>query len=128
MYNGAVGKEQLEWLDGVLKDSTDKGQKVIVCCHLPLDPNAVNPDCLLWNYEEVMEVIHRFRCVKACFGGHDHAGGYSVDVHGIHHCVLEAALECPPGTDAFGYVDVYNDKLVLHGTNRMASIEMAFEP
>ncbi|KAJ6842698.1 manganese-dependent ADP-ribose/CDP-alcohol diphosphatase-like [Iris pallida] len=126
LFNGAVGKEQLEWLDHVLRDSTNRTQKVVICCHLPLDPGAATPEALLWNYEEVMEVVHRYDCVKVCFGGHDHKGGYSVDSHGIHHRVLEAALECPPGSDAFGYVDVYHDRLSLSGTDRMSSTEMVF--
>ncbi|XP_077228983.1 manganese-dependent ADP-ribose/CDP-alcohol diphosphatase-like protein [Tasmannia lanceolata] len=126
MFNGAVGKEQMEWLIGVLRDSTMSEQKVVVCCHLPLDPGAASPEALLWNYDEVMAVIHRYNCVKVCFSGHDHKGGYSVDSHGIHHRVLEAALECPPGSDAFGHVDVYHDRLYLSGTDRMASTEMIF--
>ena len=126
MFNGAVGKEQLEWLDSVLRDSTKNAQKVVICCHLPLDPGAAVPETLLWNYEEVMEVIHQFECVKVCFAGHDHAGGYSVDTHGIHHRVLEAAVECPPGSNAFGYVDVYHDRLSLSGMDRMKSTEMVF--
>ncbi|KAG0499908.1 hypothetical protein HPP92_004163 [Vanilla planifolia] len=127
-FNGAMGEEQLSWLDDVLRDSSDRGQKVIICCHLPLDPRAAAPEALLWNYEEVMDVIHRYGCVKACFAGHDHKGGYSMDSHGIHHRVLEAALECPPGSDAFGYVDVYHDRICLVGTDRMPSTEMVFEP
>ncbi|PKU87012.1 Manganese-dependent ADP-ribose/CDP-alcohol diphosphatase [Dendrobium catenatum] len=59
----------------------------------------------------------------ACLSGHDHKGGYSVDSHGIHHRVLEAALEFPPGSNAFGYVDVYHDRLSLVGTDRMVSTE-----
>lgn len=127
MFNGAVGKEQLEWLDDVLRESSMNEQKVVVCCHLPLDPGASSPDALTWNYDEVMDVIHRYKCVKACLAGHDHKGGYSVDSHGVHHRVLEAALECPPGTDAYGHIDVYNDRLFLSGTDRMASTEIIFE-
>lgn len=126
MFNGAVGKEQLEWLDGVLRDSSLHEQKVVVCCHLPLDPGATSPEALLWNYDEVMDVIHRYKCVKACLAGHDHKGGYSIDSHGVHHRVLEAALECPPGTDAYGRIDVYHDRLSFTGTDRMESIEMVF--
>lgn len=126
MFNGAVSKEQLEWLDSVLQDATKNEQKVVICCHIPLDPGASSAEALLWNYEEVMEVIHRYECVKVCLAGHAHKGGYSVDSHGVHHRVLEAALECPPGSNAFGYVDVYQDRLSLSGTDRMASTEMVF--
>lgn len=124
MFNGAVGKGQLEWLDNVLQDATNLKQMVVICCHLPLNPGASTSAALLWNYDEVMDVIHRYKCVKVCFGGHDHKGGYAVDSHGVHHRVFEAALECPPNTDAFGYVDVYEDRISLVGTDRMKSTDM----
>ncbi|OMO87558.1 hypothetical protein COLO4_20637 [Corchorus olitorius] len=127
MFNGGVGKEQMEWLDGVLQDATKMKQKVIVCCHLPLDPDASSKEALLWNYDQVMDVIHRYNCVKVCIAGHDHEGGHSIDSHGIHHRVLEAALECPPGTDAYGYIDVYDNMLSLVGTDRMKSTEIRFQ-
>lgn len=126
MFNGAVGKEQLEWLDHALQDATKSNQNVIICCHLPLHPGACSPAALLWNYEEVLDVIHRYKCVKACIAGHDHKGGHAVDSLGVHHRVLEAALECPPGTDAFGYIDVYDDRISLVGTDRMKSTDMLF--
>lgn len=126
MYNGGVGEEQLQWLDAVLKDCEKKMQKAVVCSHVPLDPVASSPKALLWNYEEVMEIVHRHGCVKVCISGHAHKGGYSVDSHGVHHRVLEAALECPPGADAFGFVDVYSDRLALFGTGVVASSEMVF--
>ncbi|CAN4088037.1 unnamed protein product [Withania somnifera] len=125
-FNGGVGKEQLGWLDHVLQEATKLNQNVIVCCHLPLDPGASSLAALLWNYDEVMDVIHRYCCVKVCMGGHDHKGGHSVDSHGVHHRVLEAALECPPGTDAFGRIDAFDDRLLLFGTDRMKSTEMIF--
>ncbi|KAL9672055.1 hypothetical protein QQ045_028303 [Rhodiola kirilowii] len=126
MFNGAVGTQQLEWLDGILQDATKLNQKVLVCCHIPLDPGATSWEALLWNYDEVMSVIHKYGCVKVCLAGHDHKGGHSIDSHGIHHRVFEAALECPPDTDAFGYIDVFENSLTLVGTDRMCSTEMVF--
>ncbi|KAF9621084.1 hypothetical protein IFM89_016518 [Coptis chinensis] len=126
MFNGAIGKEQLEWLDKILQVSTKHEEKVVVCCHMALDPGAAGYEALCCNYDEVMEVIHRYKCVKACITGHDHKGGRSIDSHGVHQQVLEAALECPPGSDVFGYIDAYPDKLSLFGTDRMASTEMVF--
>ncbi|KAM0026527.1 putative hydrolase [Helianthus debilis subsp. tardiflorus] len=41
-FNGGVGKEQLEWLDKTLQDATKSNQKVVVCCHIPLDPGATS--------------------------------------------------------------------------------------
>ncbi|KAL8057292.1 hypothetical protein ABFX02_04G175200 [Erythranthe guttata] len=126
MFNGAVGKEQIEWLDRVLEDATKLDQKVVIGCHLLLDADASSNEALLWNYNEVMDVVHRYSCVKACLAGHDHKGGYSVDSHGVHHQILEAALECPPGTDAFGCIDVFHDRLLLCGEDRLKTHEMVF--
>lgn len=126
MFNGGVGEEQMEWLNRGLQDAIKLNQKVVICCHLPLDPGASSPESMLWNYDEVMGVIHRYDCVKVCLAGHAHSGGYSVDSYGIHHRVLEAALECPPGTSAYGYVDLFLDRLSLSGTDRMESQEMVF--
>ncbi|XP_004515860.1 manganese-dependent ADP-ribose/CDP-alcohol diphosphatase-like [Cicer arietinum] len=128
MFNGGVGKEQMEWLNNVLKEATKLKQNVVVSCHLSLYPGASSKEALLWNYDEVMNLIHKYNCVKVCFSGHDHKGGYSIDSHGIHHRVLEAALECPPGTDAFGYVEAYDDRISLYGTDRMKSTDMYFDP
>lgn len=126
MFNGGVGKEQMEWLDRVLQDATKLNQKVIICCHLPLHPRASSNEALLWNYKEVLDLIHRYKCVKACIAGHEHEGGYCIDSHGVHHRVLEAALECPPSTNSFGYIDLFHDRLLLCGTDRMGTTEMVF--
>lgn len=124
MFNGGVGEEQLRWLDSALRRASRRRECVVVCSHLPLHPGAASPAGLMWNYEEVLAVVHRHGCVVACLAGHDHKGGYAVDARGVHHRTLEAALECPPGTDAFGRVDVFPDRLALVGSGRMASTGM----
>ena len=128
MFNGAVGKAQLMWLNDVLTKSMEREEKVIVCCHIPLHPGCWSPEALLWNYEEVLEIIHQHNCVKLCIAGHDHQGGHCIDSGGVHHRVLEAVLECPPGTDAYGQVDVYHDKVSIMGVDRMESMELFFRP
>ncbi|KAG5049920.1 hypothetical protein JHK85_011023 [Glycine max] len=72
-----------------------------VAIYLPLDPGAASEKGLVWNYDEIMNLIHKYNCVKVCLAGHYHRGGCSIDSRGIHHRVLEAALECPPGTNQY---------------------------
>ena len=113
MFNGGVGKDQLAWLDQVLEHATDSDEKVIICSHIPFHPEATLPAALLWNYNDVLDVIDKFKCVKVCFASHTHMGGYTVDSHGVHHCVLEAVLECPPGTNALTCMMIVSLMLVL---------------
>ncbi|XP_073284306.1 manganese-dependent ADP-ribose/CDP-alcohol diphosphatase-like [Primulina huaijiensis] len=78
---------------------------------LPSTFGSSSNEALLWNYKEVMDLIHRYKCVKISVAGHDHKGGYCIDSHGVHHRVLEAALKCPPSSDSFGYIDLFHDRL-----------------
>ncbi|XP_073388264.1 manganese-dependent ADP-ribose/CDP-alcohol diphosphatase-like [Physcomitrium patens] len=82
-----------------------------------MDPGASFSFALLWNYDVVLAVVHKFNCVVGCFAGHAHQGGHSVDSHSVHHHVLEAVLECPPGSDAYGYVNVFSHYLSLCDTD-----------
>ncbi|CAN8230645.1 unnamed protein product [Cochlearia groenlandica] len=125
-FNGGVGEKQMQWLDNVLQDATESNQRVIVCGHVPMSPCVASKAALLWNFEEVMKVIHKYECVEVCLTGHAHKGGYFVDSNGVHHRSLEAALECPPGTYSFGYVDVYENKLSLVGIDRMQSTDFEY--
>lgn len=52
--------------------------------------------------------------------------GYTVDKHGVHHRVLDAVLETKPGTDCFGWVDVYSTHLDLTGVGGLESQIMPF--
>jgi len=115
-YNGAVSKIQLEWLTQALTKSTEIKEKVIILTHVPLNPDSCSPSTLLWNYDEVLTVLHSFKCVVACLAGHDHQGGYTRDAHGIHYRTFEAPLETPLGENAFGVIHVYEDKLILKGS------------
>ncbi|BFI04553.1 manganese-dependent ADP-ribose/CDP-alcohol diphosphatase [Marchantia polymorpha subsp. ruderalis] len=126
MFNGGVGRDQLAWLNIVLHNASRAGEKVVICSHLPLHPDSASPSCLCWNFDEVLDLLHRHDCVVACFSGHAHSGGYTQDSCNIHHVVLEAVLECPPGENAYGRVDVFHDRLSLRGIGRMVSRDLFF--
>jgi manganese-dependent ADP-ribose/CDP-alcohol diphosphatase len=82
-YNGALGAKQLKWLEGELRDVKCK---VLICSHIPLCVGAAGDECLLWDYEQAMEVLAIARSqVVAVFSGHDHDGGYCADSNGVHH-------------------------------------------
>lgn len=115
-YNGAVGQKQLEWFDKELDDAKAAEQNVLVFCHMPLLPGICRPGMLLWNYDEVLDTMHRYtENVKGVFGGHVHHFGFKRDDCGIPHMVLPAVLETEPGKDGHGVIEAYSDMIVVNG-------------
>lgn len=112
---------RLRWC---LQAAQDACQRVIVCCHLPLHPSTCPGACLLWNYDEVLTILQQSGVVVATIAGHTHQNGYYLDAAGIHHVVLPAVLETPPARDCYGWVDVYDHALHLHGVDTMMSLEL----
>lgn len=47
-----------------------------------------------------------------------HLGGY-VQAEAIHHYVFTAIVECPPTTNAYSCVDVYEDHITLRGYGKV---------
>ncbi|XP_053721650.1 manganese-dependent ADP-ribose/CDP-alcohol diphosphatase isoform X1 [Synchiropus splendidus] len=120
MFNGALSKEQLDWLDSVLSSADEKQEKVTIVCHLPVHPRSTTNMCLLWNYDEVLGMIKAHRSVVCFISGHDHDGGYYSDKDtGVHHLTLEGVIETPPHSDAFGTISVYSDRMELKGFGRI---------
>lgn len=129
-YNGAISVTQLKWLEDVLKESNKVGEKVILMSHIPIFPNSTGPKTLLWNFQQVLDIVEHHPCVVASFAGHDHGGGYAVQrlsSGNVHHFVLPSPLESEPGIDAFGIVNVYSDKIVINGKGRMTSLTFHFD-
>lgn len=55
-FGGGVSAEQLAWLQVQLEGCAAAGERVLVACHLCFHPRTCPPACLLWNYEEVLQV------------------------------------------------------------------------
>jgi manganese-dependent ADP-ribose/CDP-alcohol diphosphatase len=122
--NGAVGSTQLEWLRKELAAAEAANEKVIVLSHVSVCPGAAAPEKLIWNYEEVLSVLHEAPkgLVVSCLSGHDHAGGYQVDQHGIHHKTVEAVLEAQDG--AFLMMDVFSDRVELRNAVENTALQV----
>jgi 3',5'-cyclic AMP phosphodiesterase CpdA len=71
-FGGGASAAQLTWLEKTLADAGHSGQRVILCCHLPLHPDTCPGACLLWNYEEVLQICGAAGNVVATFCGHAH--------------------------------------------------------
>lgn len=114
--NGAVSENQLKWLTNELEDSERKGEKVVVFGHVGIHPGSCDMSCLLWNYDKVLAVFHKFNCVVSYMSGHAHTFGHSIDEKGIHYLVFHGIIETPPEIDkAFATVSLYEGHMVVKG-------------
>lgn len=122
-FNGAVGPIQLEWLRETLTAARAADEKAILLSHQPILPGSSSPVCLVWNYQDVLDVLRDFGdVVIASLAGHAHKGGYKRDPQsGIHFRVIEAVLENPAPHKTYGLIDVHDDCLVIRGCGNCTS-------
>uniref|UniRef100_A0A1D2A4L9 Calcineurin-like phosphoesterase domain-containing protein n=2 Tax=Auxenochlorella protothecoides TaxID=3075 RepID=A0A1D2A4L9_AUXPR len=128
-FGGGLSDAQLVWMRGQLGEARAAGDRVVVACHLPMHPDTCPPVCLLWNYEQVLEVLQAFPgTVVATLAGHTHRDGYCRDSAGIHHRVCAAILETPPGNDCHGIIEVFDDRIRVVGHGRFQSDDWSLGP
>ncbi|MDH5399143.1 MAG: metallophosphoesterase, partial [Cyclobacteriaceae bacterium] len=61
-WNGAIGSEQLQWMEGAIQDAGKKGEQVILFCHFPIGPDDAHN---LLNDVEVRAVLEKYDHVVA---------------------------------------------------------------
>jgi manganese-dependent ADP-ribose/CDP-alcohol diphosphatase len=113
-WNGTLSKEQIDWMENKLKESTEAGERVILFCHYPVYPdyNAHN----LWNSTELINLIESFDCIVAYINGHNHHGNYGIK-KGIHYLTLHGMVETQL-ENSYVIVEVYNNYLKVVGYGR----------
>ena len=124
-FNGAVGPKQLVWLKDTLETARKKKERVVLVSHLPLMPGSSGSVCLLWNHAEVLGLLRDYRDVIAVsLAGHAHKGGYRRDTEtGIHFRVVEAVLENPSPHNTYAIMEIYTDRIEIHGFGNCTSAE-----
>lgn len=111
-WNGALGSDQLAWLEAKLDEACDAQQRVVLYCHFPVFPENVHN---LWNAAVVLELIDDHPCVKAYLNGHNHAGNYA-ERHGVHFLTLKGMVDTQQ--TSYAVVEVQKDTLFIHGFGR----------
>jgi predicted MPP superfamily phosphohydrolase len=66
-WNGAIGKEQLQWLKKELATAQKNKEKVIMANHFPIFPDGEAE--LLWNAKEVRTLVEKYPSVYAYLNG-----------------------------------------------------------
>ncbi|CAE7312789.1 unnamed protein product [Symbiodinium microadriaticum] len=129
--NGAVSQQQLQWLEDTLREASDQEQRTILLSHVVLLPEATprgNGLTLLWNYDEVLDIIRRAADPPvAAMCGHAHLPVCAVDkVCGTHHITLPSPLEVEPGSDACAVVLAHhNGDIEIKGRGDIASCRLS---
>ena len=121
-WNGGIGSTQMNWLEKELQNASDKKQKVAVFCHYPLLPFEAHA---LWNSEEVLAILSKFRCVKVYLNGHNHAGNY-VFQNGIHFLNLKGMIETET-ENAFSVITFSDEKIEIKGFGREENRNLLLE-
>lgn len=125
-FGGGLSAAQLAWLQGQVEEAAAAGERVVAACHLVFHPDTAPPTCLLWNYEEVLQILQQYPgTVVATLAGHAHQDGFACDAAGIRHRVCKAVLETPPGRECYGIVEVFEDSIRINGVDTFASEEWA---
>jgi manganese-dependent ADP-ribose/CDP-alcohol diphosphatase len=127
-FNGGVGPVQLAWLERTLEEARHNNERVILLSHQPMLPGSTAPICLMWNYQDVLQILRRYKdVVVASLSGHAHHYGYKRDASsGIHFRVLEAILEHTEPT--YAILECYVDRLVVRGYGSCESAVYPFDP
>lgn len=112
-WNGAVGREQIQWFSDLLDKAEKSRGKVIVFCHFPVYPENVHN---LLNDSEVLDLILSRKCVKAWINGHNHAGSYH-EKDGLHFINFRGMVESQD-SNAFALVKLSADSLIVDGYGR----------
>ncbi|MFC7406524.1 metallophosphoesterase [Georgenia alba] len=114
-WNGAVGAEQLAWLERTLEGARRRGEPVVLSSHHPVYPaNEHNA----WNDHELVDLVAGFDNVVAWFNGHNHAGNYGF-AGGTHFVTFEGMVELD--SNSFAAVEVGHHGLVVEGHGREPS-------
>lgn len=121
-WNGGLSAKQLGWLDGELTAADAAGEPAIICGHHPL---LAAESHQVWNAEEVLAVIDRHPCLRACFSGHNHEGAESVR-NGVPFITFKSMLH-RPGITAFSLIRLFEDRLEIEGQGRERSRTIALK-
>jgi manganese-dependent ADP-ribose/CDP-alcohol diphosphatase len=113
-WNGAIGSEQLQWLQEHLNAASTADEKVVIFCHYPVVPAGNKHN--LWNAGELVSLLESYDCVKAYLNGHDHRGGYEFQ-NGIHYLTIPGMVDTRKES-SYAVIDLYENTIVVDGSGR----------
>jgi manganese-dependent ADP-ribose/CDP-alcohol diphosphatase len=120
-YNGGIGNEQMNWLQGALDASREKSEQVIIFCHYPLfPPNKHN----LLNGDQLLSILKNSKCVKLWMNGHNHEGNFGL-FEDIHFVNVKGMVEGEHDM-AWSIVNVFENRFEIAGFGNETSARLVF--
>ncbi len=116
-WNGGLSNEQLKWVENELMLATKNKERVGFYCHFPAQGESDQHN--LWNYDQLLSIIDKYKCVKFYFNGHNHAGGY-VQRDGVHYLNFKGMVDTNDSS-SFATVTFRKDSLIVKGFGREPS-------
>ncbi|CAN8074125.1 unnamed protein product [Agarophyton chilense] len=126
-WNGGLSSEQKSWLCATLSNTSALGMKAIVCGHLPILPEEHYQMHVVWESQWFVDLFTEYKhVVKAYFAGHFHEGGYVLK-NGVHYITCESILDSKSPDGSAGIVELWSDRIEVHGYGDMTSRKLSFE-
>ncbi len=115
-WNGGIGEAQFQWLEAVLAQAADDGEKVVVMGHYPLCPQNEHN---MWNGERLTALFAGSGNVIAYLCGHNHVGNLGRD--GSTWYVNFKGMVDTPSENTFAVVEIHADRIEIIGHGREES-------
>jgi 3',5'-cyclic AMP phosphodiesterase CpdA len=115
-WNGGIGEGQFAWLEQVLVDAADRGEKVVVMGHYPLYPENQHN---LWDFDRLTDLFERSGNVIAYLNGHNHVG--NLGRHGSTWYVNFKGMVDTETENTFAVVEIHADRIEVIGYGREES-------
>ncbi len=108
-WNGAVGQQQLAWIEQQLIEARQQGERVGVFGHYPLAPHTTH---ILMNAQVLVDLFTSYN-IQFCFSGHDHRGNFArIGQTGFY--TMKGMLD-GPGDVPFAVVEITEDRVKVNG-------------
>lgn len=122
-WNGGIPSTQSEWLKAELSAAERAGEHVIVAAHHQIGKGAARESHLAWNHESIASILESSRSTALVLAGHDHVGGYACR-NGVHYVTVQAILEAPTDSNAYGVLELGDGIITLRGFGTVPNKEL----
>lgn len=115
-YNGALGSEQLTWVQSELDNAKAKNLNVCFFNHYPASPvTKLN----FWDKDTFLSLVKNYDNIKLYLNGHDHTGSYD-QLEGVHYITFKGMVDTE-NTNTFATIKFMKDSAFVKGYGREES-------